>query len=599
MSSRSFANPSIGGLAACAGLCLSASAIAVPPVVDRCPEDAMVVVAVNNFDALQKDVGDMAKLIGMPLPMDMKQAMLAAGIEKGVRSDGSAAIVLFAPAPDAEKNAKPEDDMGGDDEEDADENDPPAIAIVPVTEYAAFLENFGATAGPAGGIDTVDMKGRSAFARNIGGGYAALSPDRALLERFTGKDGAKAAFEKLAGPAGNALSDSADLSVIVNVARARPMIDAAMKRRLEEVADQMAMMGGDDPDFSAGEWLAKSMLDDARGTVIGLSIDNLGAGIDMVTAFNEGSRWAKVSSFAGKSGQLMSKLPGGPYLFACAMDLSSPEVKSVIKEYISKAPKSNEQAGAMPTWMSSLDSNDGGSMVIGMSPAGVMGGMFAATVTYTATTDPGSAVKATRSAFSDLESSKKATIKWSEGEKEIAGVRVDAFEAKMAPDPENPFAAQAGAMMFGPAGGPSGYIAKVDGGVIMTLAKNSKLMEKAIGASKGDNALNGERVIQQVGAKLPEGRAFEAYVGVKGILDTFLPLAAMFGAPLPAVDVPDNLPPAAVAITPQTGSVRLSIYLPAPTVKTVADLVREVRGMAGEPPADAPDNKDDTGQPGF
>ncbi len=51
----------------------------------------MLVIAIPNFDALQKDVDNMAKLIGRPLPMDFKNAMMAMGSDKGIKTDGSAA----------------------------------------------------------------------------------------------------------------------------------------------------------------------------------------------------------------------------------------------------------------------------------------------------------------------------------------------------------------------------------------------------------------------------------------------------------------------------------------------------------------------------
>ncbi len=108
-----------------------------------------------------------------------------------------------------------------------------------------------------------------------------------------------------------------------------------------------------------------------------------------------------------------------------------------------------------------------------------------------------------------MQNDKLATVKWAEGEKEVAGVKVDSFEARMAPDPTSPLAGPMGPMLWGPSGGPSGYIAKVDGGVLMTLSKNSTLMGSALASAKGEKSLGQEKVLSQVSGMLPKGRVAE------------------------------------------------------------------------------------------
>ncbi len=84
-----------------------------------------------------------------------------------------------------------------------------------------------------------------------------------------------------------------------------------MKKGMEEMADQIAQRGGAEPSFDSGTWAVQGFLDDSRGAVAAVNIDNLGASLDMVMAFKEGSRWAKLSSIAGKAGELLGKLPAG------------------------------------------------------------------------------------------------------------------------------------------------------------------------------------------------------------------------------------------------------------------------------------------------
>jgi hypothetical protein len=408
----------------------------------------------------------------------------------------------------------------------------------------------------------------------------------------------------MVGPAASAMADAADLSIIVNMPAARPFIEQSMKDRMEEMADQMAMMGGEDPNFDAADWVIKGFLTDAKAAVATLNIDKLGAGLDLSFSFAEGSRMAKVAGAAGKATQLMGKLPAGVYLLAGAIDFSSPEVKAFIKEFASKMPKEDPAAGGgVADFIKTLDTTSGAAFSMGFAPGGLMGGMLTNTVSYAATSDPAAAVAATRAQFNQMQTDKLATVKWTEGEKEVAGVKVDTYEARLTPSDDNPMAAQIGMMFFGPAGGPSGYIAKVEGGVITTMSKNSALMASAMAAAKGEKSLWSEAMIAQVGEKMPRGRAAEMYIGVKGILDTVLPAAAMFGMPVPALDIPENLPPLALAITPNAGTLQASIYLPAPTLKVMAEVAKAgqeaAAGMMGEgEPAGRPQRKE-TGQPGF
>lgn len=565
------------------------SALALPPLVDRAPTDALAIIVVPNFDALQKDLQSMGALMGQPLPFDLNGALMMAGVEKGVKTDGSAALIVFAPKVPA-KGEKA----------DADE-DPRVVALIPVTEYAALLDNFGKK--PGGGVESIELNGKPAFLKDLGGGFAALSPTKETLESFGGKPGSKAALEAMVGPAASAMADAADLSIIINMPVARPFIEQSMKERLDEMADQMTMMGGEEPNFDAADWVVKGFLTDARAAVATLNIDKLGAGLDVAFAFTEGSRMAKVAGAAGKASQLLGKLPAGPYLLAGAIDFSSAEVKSYLKEFAAKMPKEDPAAGGgMADFLKTLDTTSGAAFSMGFAPGGLMGGMLSATVAYTATSDPAAAVAATRAQFNKMQTDKLATVKWTEGEKEVAGMKVDTYEARLTPSDDNPMAAQFGAMIFGPAGGPSGYIAKVDGGVITTMSKNSALMASAIAASKGEKSLGAETVITQVGDKMPRGRAAELYIGAKGILDTILPAAAMFGMPVPALDIPETLPPLALGITPQAGTLQGSIYLPAPTLKVIAEVAKAAQeaaaGMNGEEPAGRPQRKE-TGQPGF
>lgn len=73
-------------VAALAGLALPLAALALPPIMDRVPADAMVSITIPNFDKLQKDVAGIATLVGAP-PQAVDGLMLMTGIEKGLKKD--------------------------------------------------------------------------------------------------------------------------------------------------------------------------------------------------------------------------------------------------------------------------------------------------------------------------------------------------------------------------------------------------------------------------------------------------------------------------------------------------------------------------------
>ncbi len=87
--------------------------------------------------------------------------------------------------------------MAADDDEDGEE--PPTVAIIPTTDYAALLSNFNAKPGEKGKVDALSIQGKDVFCKDIGGGFAAIGPVKELVEGFSGAEGNKAAFESLVG----------------------------------------------------------------------------------------------------------------------------------------------------------------------------------------------------------------------------------------------------------------------------------------------------------------------------------------------------------------------------------------------------------------
>ena len=90
------------GTLAAAGLSLgwmAAAVLAAPPVLDRVPDNAMVVIAIPSADAAQKNIQALVTAAELPIPAVPQVADLLAmgGITEGLDTSKSAALVVFAP----------------------------------------------------------------------------------------------------------------------------------------------------------------------------------------------------------------------------------------------------------------------------------------------------------------------------------------------------------------------------------------------------------------------------------------------------------------------------------------------------------------------
>jgi hypothetical protein len=153
----------------------------------------------------------------------------------------------------------------------------------------------------------------------------------------------------------------------------------------------------------------------------------------------------------------------------------------------------------------------------------------------------------------------------------------------MTHDPNNPGAMQAQQiqmLMFGMGGGPAGYTAKVDGGVVTTLAQNTPLMTATLDSVKSGKGLGSADDVTTLAKKLPEGRTFEAFIGIKSILDTVGGLMAMMGGG-PQMQFPDKIMPVALGGTTDKGGVQLRVVVPNDVIKTVSQVAQQMQGEMG------------------
>lgn len=549
----------------------------VPAALDRIPSDVAVAISVKDIGKLKAGIESMAKALGVPAAQmeGMMKVDQVLGMQ-GADVNGSAAIGILS----------------------LDGEEPEAIAVLPVRDYAAFMKNFG---GSGAGIEEIKLDTKPVYVKNIEGGFAVAGPDKALVEKFGGKPGNGKAHEALMGAAGKAIASTRDVVIVANISKVGDHIKEALAG-VKESVDMAMMMAGQNADTSIFEKFSETFVRDGAAGIIGVGLTDAGLTIDFAAQFKEGSESAGYFASKGSASKLIAALPNQQSLFAGAIDISSPSMRKILKDIQQAAAKMQEAAGEKdaPGFLPSgwADSADGIAFQMGNSPS-PMGSLFVNTVAYIKTSDAakmGSVMKDGMLAVNG-KTVKGMTYETTYQEGVKAGeLTVDAWTMKMTADPEDPEAvqmSQAMGMLFGP-NGLSGYTAKTDGGLVMTYAKNTALVQRALAAAKGGENMNADPEVAKIAAELPADRSFEGYIGVQGLVDTALAFMGMMGM-APNIAPPENIPPVGMGAATHDGGIRMTVVIPTKVMTSVKSLMEAMDGGGGN----GGDDKGDGGQMKF
>lgn len=589
---------------ALAGLCAVAGA-AVPSALDRIPADAAMAGGIANLSTFHTNFNAMGAALKLD-SLDMLNKMDALFQAPGIKKDGSAAVaILEVPAEGAEPGMRGEALANA-----------PMVIIVPVTDYKAFVTGLGGDAAAA----VAEIKGpqHPLFAKDIGGGYAVLSPKKELTESFEGKGGNLEAHTKALGTVGTRVADKSDVVLVANVSKLAPKIKDGIKGMKEQAEMVGQMGGGNAPNTKVLEVVAENWVRDAQTGVIGLnfSADNLS--IDVASQFKSGSELAGLFNSDGNSAGLLNMVPGKPFLFAIAMDTSSASMKKILKgmfELSKEAVKPDQKAamadasGMWEALLSKPEGFDGTAFTVGYSPAGLSAGLLSQTVGFIKTSKSADYAKATGDMITKMNGTKiegmQYTTEYKAGAVDVGGVKADSWSMAMTPaDPNDPMAMQMQMMMgfiTGPAGKFQGLTAQTDKGVVMTYSQYAPFMDEALKAAKNGDGLG--KTLAESAKLLPANRNFEMWIGSKSLIDTLGGFAAMMGGP--AISAPADLPPVAMAATGDAGGAQLRIVVPTKVITTVQQIGKKMQSeMGGGDPMDdqggePKEEKKDGGKPKF
>ncbi len=568
-------------LALCAGLplALTSATVALPPLMDRVPEDAMVTVTLPSIQSLDKDLQALTAAAKLPVPgmASIQQLLDMQGLGQVIDSTKPAAVFI----------------RGWSDVEE----EPPYVALVPVKDFQGFMEMLGSE--EQDGIHAMRPGGGpKLFARQLEDGYAVFSPLLENVQNYEGQGGNADAHKALLGPAAEKVVDDANVAVIVNAENTRQLVEQFMTVMQEQMAMNMGMPGMEMPQSPAAEWLRESVSRDAQVYVTGLTAAAQGATFDAVVRFKPDSYMAGVVSEAGNASTYLSRLPKQQYLIAFSVDAAAGDkMRQFIKDFTAKAQEDPAAQIAPNMLTGQIERVSGFSYMIG-APVALMvpGGLFANAVSYTATDDPAGYIEGFQATLTELNGQTAEGLtyatQWQPEATTVGGTAAAGWTLQMTGDGTNPAAAQI-QMLFGPAG-LNGYIAAANGGVVQTFAKNSMVLQAAMEAAKTGQGLSTEPMTKRVGEGLPTGRIVEGYLGTQSIYQMIAPFIAMQTGVQPRV--PPELPPVGFGVSAGDGNAHARLFIPAPVIEAGAAVGMSMQ--QGQQNFDQED-EDDSGQPGF
>lgn len=577
-------------LAAVCGLAATAQAD-LPPAMDKAPDTAMGIVAVRNMSALHGRLMRFVEIFeadveGSPIAM-MGQMLSTPGLAK----DGSAMVVLLAPAegPNAEGQKHEHAEGEEHDHDHSHDNDPRPVVVVPVTDAKAFTQALNAQGT---GVMTAEFDGQTVFLKDGGSGYVFMSPVEGVVDTFKLGSNASAGLKKAMGSSGAKSADTADVVVYLTAALANEGMQAGTGA-LQGQAEMMDMMAGPEGGnplkgaTSTAKDAAEAFEKEGQAVVMSLTMDDAGVVFDVIGQFREGTEHAKMFQVEGKASELTKTYPASNFLLAGSFDMSSELVRGWMKQAseLQREQGADAQLAGIPMekFTGLYDDVEGFSMFVGIPPAGLMGGMLTASSAFYQTKDPAKLSGQLKTALEalndvDVEGMKfKSTYKAQSVEAE--GKKFDSWQV-VVPNMNDPNAQQAMMMIWGMGPGPSGLIGQADKGVVITMGSNSQNMTSALKAASGGESMYSKDEFSAVAKRLPSDRVFEGYLGVKGVIDMVGPFIAMQtgGAPF---KTPEKLSPIALAGTMNGGALGFRAVVPNDVIEVISDIAAEMAALEG------------------
>jgi hypothetical protein len=563
---------------------MTISSAANAQALQQVPADAVVVIKIRNLQDVSTKAAGMMQAMGVanlsPAMADPLAAMQQqTGIANGLDKTGD--VVIFMPAsllddPDAEEK--------------------PAVMLLPVTDYKAFIGNF-PEAQTEGEVSTFKMgeNPNDSYAANWGK-YAAVSQVKDLVAKKPANLGLKAT-----GLAAKEL-DSKDITMFFNVVPARAKLLPKLKEsRPQVIADMKAKMAEDEAQakyvplaeaaVNGAMDFAEQLLNETNAATYGINLTNEGINTTSMAEFDPKSKFGqRAASVKGASGSMLTGLPEGKYLLFGGGQLDPKVILDTLNDFLkpieAELAKLGGDSKAITDYIAAAKQALAASQSsrFGMvAPAGQLGQEAIFQMINIATGDGKALYEAQKKMFAASDAitalagqgkvESKLTV--TPNAKTVAGVQLDSFQSAVSATGAAEDDAQAAqmkqmmAMMYGP-NGISGVTGLIDNKTLITVTGGSdELVEKAVTAAKGNqDALSKMAGVVAVNKHLPQNRNLVVYLPLDQMITTGLTYAQQFGMPV-QLQLPADLPPIGFTAGTEGSAVRFDAHVPAQLVQSL------------------------------
>jgi hypothetical protein len=554
-------------------------------VLEQVPSDAVGVFEVKDLQGLSTKVAKFAKSLGIDQfkpefadPLGALQDQF--DLKQGLNKDGDLAIAFFD---------KPKKDVAAENSPAGEAAAPPAVVLVPVSDYKAFLTNFKDVKDAGEDISevTVPKNGEKLYVVQRDK-YAMAAMDKALLH--AGKAGLK-----LEGPAAKE-AQSKDAFFYVDIQTLRPKMQKGIKEAHDELNKQLdnpnaakenpfgaemtpQMRKLFDSYFNAAEQIVK----DGRSGMVSFNLTDTGIGISTLADFEPQSDLGKLVGQVQNTDQpLLAGLPDATYYGYIGAKLTPEVTTKLFDDFLEPMLKSVEGGNAADKDKAVAAVKDSlanmKSFAAGYAAKDAAPGQGLLSVVAVAHGDAHKMVqdqKAALPAMNDFMgmSGKKNSVDINFGEpKNVDGVDLQTYTVKRNFDPNDAQAAQAKQMLSILYGhdaltGVMGA-ATPDTFVSAALADDKLLSDLIAAAKKNQDVLDQAKGVQTVAADLPKQRSFEAYLALDNIATTAVKVAKQQGLPV-QFKLPANLPPIGLTGGTDGSTARFDLVIPTQLIQSI------------------------------
>jgi hypothetical protein len=583
---------------------------------DQLPPEAQVVIVVPNLASLNQKIAALKTALNLPVP-ELEDAVGALkremGMVQGVDDNGAALIIIQNITDQVTKGV-----------------DPQMLIMVPVTDYGAFVGNYGGTTGAD--ITPLTIMGTgSGFGKQVGN-YALMAELEQTVENYAPANAGEAFAQKF-GPLGQQYLGSEDILVLVDLEKLGPVVTplvdnaiAEMKQQFEHLVEAEMMDAATAESMSSIYEVygsaAKAVLKDANGLLLGLDLADEGVGLAKVFHYKPESVMAEL--FPGGSSDAaatLQQLPQQPYIFAAAFDAKAVAVGKLYEKLIAALPdpKNNPMVAGYEHWLPMVDQvKSMATALYAPSEAGMMSGAMLNSLSIIQTEDAAAYVESFRKYLTAINATSVGmpaatgpgqatqpavtyTTSFTPNALQIEGVKIDQYQLQLTYSPQmmqqmGPLAPVI--MMFG-GSGYSGYIAADGNHVLMTTVTDPQLISRGLQGLKGKAGLGTSPQIRQLQqSALPAQPVMESYLSLDGMAEAANAFMPMFGAP--PIVVPDDVPPVAMGMSIADQSIAARMYIPTRTVQFAIDTVQGLMasmGGGGQAPGTRPGAGPRPGEP--